>query len=161
VRVDALPFWRDDHFPSTSATASISKSEADKAMMHLLGFGSAEVGPRAANEFENKTARTRARTIGWVIGGHQTTNSVGNLQTLRECCKAAHQRTVSAAWDVCLRFRWSGSDGRQALWCYARDHPRPVHLGTGSGCAPGLVFVAPADDRNALATTAGGIVLAG
>jgi hypothetical protein len=25
-------------------------------MMHLLGFGSAEVGPRAANEFENKTA---------------------------------------------------------------------------------------------------------
>ena len=24
--------------------------------MHLLGFGSAEVGPRAANEFENKTA---------------------------------------------------------------------------------------------------------
>ena len=24
-------------------------------MMHLLGFGSAEVGPRAANEFENKT----------------------------------------------------------------------------------------------------------
>ena len=25
-------------------------------MMHLLGFGSAELGARAANEFENKTA---------------------------------------------------------------------------------------------------------
>ena len=44
-------------------------------MMHLLGFGSAEVGPRAANEFENKTAAAPGlRTIGWVIGGHQTTN---------------------------------------------------------------------------------------
>ena len=36
-------------------------------MMHLLGFGSAEVGPRAANEFENKTAAAPGlRTIGWV-----------------------------------------------------------------------------------------------
>jgi hypothetical protein len=45
-----------DHFRSTSATASISKQDADKGMMHLLGFGSAEVGPRPANEFESKTA---------------------------------------------------------------------------------------------------------
>ena len=47
-------------------------------MMHLLGFGSAEVGPRAANEFENKTAAAPGlRTIGWVIGGSPDYESGG------------------------------------------------------------------------------------
>ena len=42
----------------------------------------------------------------------------------------------------------------------ARDDPGLSSLGAGSVCAPDSCLLAPADDRYALATTAGGIVLA-
>ena len=44
--------------------------------MHLLEFGSTEVGPRAANEFENKTGPHQGSNdrLGNWGGGHQTTN---------------------------------------------------------------------------------------
>ena len=66
MRIDALPFWRADHFPSTNAPASISKLEADKAMMHLLRVAAVRALVRPPFYFRIRLPRD---AIGWVIGG--------------------------------------------------------------------------------------------
>ena len=78
------------------------------------------------------------------------------LRDSDQIIKAEHGRDRSTAKYAAVggQFPWHGLTP-----LFTPDHPRPVQRG-GVGVRQTPCLFAPADDRNALVTTAGGIVLA-